>query len=201
MLRGPGELVPVKDDPPHLHSRDQPQSNGRVEASVQWIKAEVRRVLHAAGAPFTLWPLAARNVDERLRLKQIGKQVKLPNFITPVLIRKRFWRTKELLPTQERALYIGPSWVHHGHWIQREDGSYALTRMVMHNLVEPPTDQNWIGLDDELAPVEARRRIRGKVTLNHFSVEGEAPRPQGEAPLPEKAPQPQEEKDVGRKIS
>ena len=113
---------------------DQPQSNGRVEASVQWIKAEVRRVLHAAGAPFSLWPLAARNVDERLRLKQVGKQVSLPNFMTPVLIRKRFWRARELLPTQERALYIGPSWVHHGHWIQREDGSYALTRMVMQNL-------------------------------------------------------------------
>ena len=180
----------------HTYSAgDQPQSNGRVEASVQWIKAEVRRVLHAAGAPFSLWPLAARNVDERLRLKQVGKQVSLPNFMTPVLIRKRFWRARELLPTQERALYIGPSWVHHGHWIQREDGSYALTRMVMHNLVDPPKDEDWIGLEDELAPVEVRRRIRGKVSLNHFSMTGDAPRPQEEEEEMEKEMKEEREKE------
>lgn len=39
----------------------------------QWIKAEIRRILHAAGAPFTLLPLAARNINDRLRLKQVRK--------------------------------------------------------------------------------------------------------------------------------
>ena len=152
---------------------DQPQSNGRAEVSVQWVKAEIRRILHAAGAPFSRWPLAARNLNERLRLKQIGKPAVVPNFLEPVLIRKRFWRTMELLPTQEKALYLSPSWVHHGHWIEREDGSIALTRMVMHRLQEPPKDQDWIGLEDQLAPTEVRRRIRGKVSLNHLSF-GEA---------------------------
>ena len=149
---------------------DQPQSNGRVEVSVQWIKAEIRRMLHGASAPFSRWPLAARSLNERLRLRQVGKSQKLPNFLTPVLIRKRFWRARELLPTQEQALYIGPSWVHHGHWIEREDGSLALTRMVMHSLVEPPKDEDWIGLEDELAPTEIRRRIRGKVSLSHLAL-------------------------------
>ena len=152
---------------------DQPQSNGRAEVSVQWVKAEIRRILHAAGAPFSRWPLAARNLNERLRLKQIGKPAVVPNFLEPVLIRKRFWRTMELLPTQEKALYLSPSWVHHGHWIEREDGSIALTRMVMHRLQEPPKDQDWIGLEDQLAPTEVRQRIRGKVSLNHLSF-GEA---------------------------
>ena len=186
-----------------LHSYtpgDQPQSNGRVEASVQWIKAEVRRILHAAGAPFSLWPLAARNVDVRLRLKQVGKQVSLPNFMTPVLIRKRFWRARELLATQERALYMGPSWVHHGHWIQREDGSYALTRMVMHNLVDPPKEEDWIGLEDELAPVEVRRRIRGKVSLNHFSMTGDAPWPQEEEEMEKEMKEEKEKEDQLRKV-
>ena len=105
---------------------DQPQANGRVEVSVQWIKSEIRRILHASGSPFTLWPLAAGNINERLRLKQVGKNPSLPNFMSPVLVRKRFWRARELQPTQEKALYIGPSWVHHGHWIQREDGTFAL---------------------------------------------------------------------------
>ena len=36
---------------------DQPQSNGRVEVSVQWIKSDIRRMLHAASAPFSRWPL------------------------------------------------------------------------------------------------------------------------------------------------
>ena len=152
---------------------DQPQSNGRAEVSVQWVKAEIRRILHAAGAPFSRWPLAARNLNERLRLRQIGKPANVPNFLEPVLIRKRFWRTMELLPTQEKALYLSPSWVHHGHWIEREDGSISLTRMVMHRLQEPPKDQDWIGLEDQLAPTEVRRRIREKVSLNHLSF-GEA---------------------------
>ena len=150
---------------------DQPQSNGRVEVAVQWVKSEIRRILHAAGAPFERWPLAARNLNERLRLRQVGKDVKLPTFLSSVLIRKRFWRAQELLPTQEEAKYISPSWVHHGHWIQRQDGSFALTRMVMHQLTNPPTDDDWIGLEDELAPTEVRRRIRGKVALNHLSFE------------------------------
>ena len=42
--------------------------------------------------------------------------------------------------------------------------------MVMHNLKEPPKDEDWIGLEDELAPAEVRRRIRGKVSLNHLAT-------------------------------
>ena len=78
---------------------DQPQSNGRAEVSVQWVKAEIRRILHAAGATFSRWPLAARNLNERLRLKQIGKPAVVPNFLEPVLIRKDFgelWSCSQL---------------------------------------------------------------------------------------------------------
>ena len=84
------------------------------------------------------------------------------------------------MPTQEKALYVSPSWVHHGHWIQREDGSLTLTRMVMHQLKEPPKDDDWIGLEDELNPIEARRRIRGKVSLQHLRFGGESPQPKDE---------------------
>eukprot|EP00435_Cladocopium_sp_Y103_P004783 s2934_g1.t1 len=45
------------------------------------------------------------------------------------------------------------------------------SRMVMHQLTTPPKDDDWIGLEDELAPTEVRRRIRGKVSLNHLSFE------------------------------
>ena len=40
----------------------------------------------------------------------------------------------------------------------------------MHSLVEPPKDEDWIGLEDELAPTEIRRRIRGKVSLSHLAL-------------------------------
>lgn len=164
MLRCAGKMVHIKNHPPHLFPGDQPQSNGRCEVSVQWVKAGMRRIRHASKSDFSLWPLAARNINERLRLKQVGKNPALPNFMSPVLIRKRFWRAQELLPTQERALYVGPSWAYHGHWIQRSDGTITLTRMVMHQLQEPPQDQHWIGLEIELSPTEVRRRIRGKAS-------------------------------------
>ena len=117
---------------------DQPQCNGHAEASVQWLKAEIRRILHASNSSFSLWPLAARNINERPRLKQVGKNPALPNFMSPVSIRKIFWRARELLAIQERALCVSPSWVHHGHWIQREDGKFSLTRIVMHQLQVHP---------------------------------------------------------------
>ena len=43
--------------------------------------------------------------------------------------------------------------------------------MVMHQLTDPPQDEDWIGLEDQLSPVEVRQRIRGKVSLNHFAYE------------------------------
>ena len=36
--------------------------------------------------------------------------------------------------------------------------------------MEPPKDEDWIGLEDELAPTEIRRRIRGKVSLSHLAL-------------------------------
>lgn len=160
-----------------LHSYtpgDQPQTNGRCEAAVQATKAQIRRMLHGAKADFSRWPLAARCANELWRLKRIGQKPKLPPFLTEVLIRKRFWRTKELEPTQEKALYIMPSFVHHGHWVERSDGSQVVSRMVMHGLNEPPNLQTWIALEDELNPIQLRRRLRGKTAVQSFLVEGES---------------------------
>ena len=140
---------------------DQPQMNGRCEVTVKHLKAAIRRTLHGAGAPFERWPLAARFINEKLRQKQVGKEQKTPPFLSEVLVRKRFWRMKELEPTQERVLYLCPSWVHHGHWVERPDGTQTLTKMVMHGPSEPPTLDNWIGVEDALNPI---RREGGCVT-------------------------------------
>ena len=66
-----------------------------------------------------------------------------------------------------------------------------MTRMVMHSLTTPPTDQDWIGLEDELAPMEVRRRIRGKISFNHLAVNSG----EGEEKDDEKAEEEREEQN------
>ena len=153
---------------------DQPQMNGRCEAIVQHIKAAIRRTLHGAEAPFDRWPIAARFINEKLRQKQVDKEKKTPPFLAQVLVRKRFWRSRELEPTQEKVTYLCPSWVHHGHWIERADGTQALTKMVMQGLSEPPKLEDWIGVEDALNPIEERRRIRHKASIYMLEVEDAA---------------------------
>jgi hypothetical protein len=148
--------------------------NGRCEAIVQHIKAAIRRTLHGAEAPFDRWPIAARFINEKLRQKQVDKEKKTPPFLAQVLVRKRFWRSRELEPTQEKVTYVCPSWVHHGHWIERADGTQALTKMVMQGLSEPPKLEDWIGVEDALNPIEERRRIRHKASIYMLEVEDAA---------------------------
>eukprot|EP00435_Cladocopium_sp_Y103_P028784 s3094_g7.t1 len=155
-------------------SGDQPPMNGRCEVVIQHLKAAIRRTLHGANAGFERWPIAARFINEKLRQKQVGKEKKSPPFLSQVLVRKRFWRSRELEPTQETVSYLCPSWVHHGHWIERFDGTQALTKMVMHGLSEPPKLQDWIGIEDALNPVEERRRLRHKASIYRVDAyEGE----------------------------
>ena len=78
-------------------------------------------MLHGAGAGPEWWPLALRNVNERLRMQRIGKEEDFPPFLSDVLIKKRLWRSRELEPTHEKVKYISPSWLDHGHWVWRED--------------------------------------------------------------------------------
>jgi hypothetical protein len=52
--------------------------NGRPEATVQHLKAAIRRTLHGSGAPFERWPIAARFINEKLRQKQVDKEKKSP---------------------------------------------------------------------------------------------------------------------------
>ena len=149
---------------------DQPQTNGRAEVSVQIVKADIRRALHGAQAEFTRWPMAARYVNEKRRLRQIRKEEKTPPFLADVLIRKRYWRAQELQPTQEKAKYIAPSFIHHGHWVERSGGEQVLTKAVMCGLKEPEADEHWIALEDELSPWDQRMRLRGKMAIGQFKV-------------------------------
>ena len=150
---------------------DEPQSNGRAEKAVQDTKRRVRVLLHSAGVGEEYWPIAVRNVNERWRIGRLGKPDRIPPFLADVLVKKRYWKERDLEPTHERVRYLSPSWVHHGHWILRPDGTRALTRAVLAHTTEPIKEEVWIALEGEPNPLEARRRIRGKTTVKALKVE------------------------------
>ena len=150
---------------------DQPQSNGRAEVAVQVLKAQIKRMLLNAGVGADRWPVAARCLDEQLRRIRVGDKKRLPPFLAEVLVRKKGWRAREFEPSQEKVLYLCPSFVNHGHWVERADGSQVLARIVLFGMKEPPALEHWIALEDQLGPHQERRRIRGKHTVLLRSVE------------------------------
>ncbi len=149
-----------------------PQANGRAERAVQATKMEVRKMLRAAGVGAELWPLAVRHLNEVWRKDRLGGKEKIPPFMSKVIVKKRYWKAKDFDPKNEVVKYIAPSWLFHGHWIMREDGSKALTRAVITNTQEPVTDEVWIALEDDLNPLDARQRIRGKSVVQRLRVQG-----------------------------
>ncbi len=141
---------------------DDPQSNGRVENSVQQAKSQMRRLLHQGGLDAKFWPLAARHLNEVWRYQRIGKKQDFPTLNAEVLVRKRHWNSQQLSPTMEKVNYVAPNHWSHGHWVGK-DGEWITTRYVMARVWNPITDLSWIALEDvREEPHEVRRRIRGK---------------------------------------
>ena len=95
---------------------DSSESNGRAERAIQQVKAEVRRLLHAKGWDYTRWPLACHYVNQMQRRRMSDETRPIPPFGSEVLVKKRDWHTKELLPTHEKVTYIAPMPEYHGLW-------------------------------------------------------------------------------------
>ena len=127
--------------------------------------------MQASGAEF--WPLAVRHLNETWRRMRREVKETVPPFMSKVIVKKRYWKAQDFDPKNEVVRYIAPSWVYHGHWIMREDGSKAITRAVISRTVEPITDEVWIALEDAFNPLEARQRIRGKSLVQRLRVEEE----------------------------
>ena len=148
-----------------------PQANGRAERAVQAVKSEVRKILRAAKAPRSWWPVVVRNLNERWRRMRLGQETKdIPPFLTPLVVRKRYWKTKDLDPKNEPAKYLAPSWLNHGHWVLREDGRQMLTRAFIKNTIEPVDEGVWIALEDSLTPLDLRMRLRGKSIVRRLTA-------------------------------
>lgn len=103
----------------------------------------------------------------------MGEGGSIPPFMSKVIVKKRYWKAKDFDPKNEVVKYIAPSWLFHGHWILREDGTRALTRAVITRTQEPITDEVWVALEDAMNPLDARQRIRGKSVVQRLKVEDE----------------------------
>ena len=148
-----------------------PQSNGRVENSVQQVKSYLRRVLLQAGLPSSSWPLAARYLNEFMRYERLGMKKDFPPFWSEVLVKKRRWDTHQVEPKMEKVRYVSPSPWNYGHWVQKEDGSYVVSRFVITYTEAPVKEEAWIALENEgRNPMEVRRRIRGKTSFKKIEA-------------------------------
>ena len=155
-----------------------PQSNGRVERSVQEIKARIQRALKGAEMGPEFWPAACRFVhqQERRRLAMRNDRP-TPPFGKEVLIKKRYWKRGDLEDTHETALYMYQDYENHGHCVLRSDGNYAIAPYYIAQVTQPVDDAVWIAvleeLDKDRDALEVRRRLREKTAVKIAKLQGE----------------------------
>ena len=76
------------------------QSNGRAERAIQTVKSHIRRALGMASMPASRWPQACHYVHERERRRMADLDLgDVPPFGHELLVKRRFWKTKELEAT------------------------------------------------------------------------------------------------------
>ena len=157
-------------------SGDSPQQNGRAERAVQYVKGRIRVLLLSAGWKASSWPLACWNIHAMERLRRNQRKMDVPAFGTEVLVRKRYWKSKELEPTHEKVWYVAPIPEVHGHLVVEADGALRVTAYTMAATKEPPeNEETWIAIKTEVEDredeLEVRRRIRGKTAIRTVDVQ------------------------------
>ena len=155
---------------------DSPQQNGRAEKAVQSIKAKMRIALLACGWKADRWALACHYIHNLERSKMRPSMKRGPTLGSKVLVRKRFWKSRELEPTHTEVVYISPLPEVHGHLVLEANGKLAVTSYTLAHTVEPPNQEGtWIAVvkeaEDEEDALRIRRRIRGKTSVRVLSGE------------------------------
>ena len=117
-----------------------------------------------------MWPLACWNVHAMERLRRLNKEHTVPGFGAKVLVRKRFWKSRELEPTHETVEYIATLPEVHGHLVRRADGALMITSYVLQRTEQPPElADTWLAIqtvaENKEDAMEIRRRIRGKTSV------------------------------------
>ena len=144
-----------------------PQSNGRVERSVQEVKARVQRALRGADLGPEHWPAACRFVHslERKRLAMRNER-QTPPFGKEILIKRRYWGRGDLENTHETARYMYQDFEGHGHCVLKPDGMYAVAPYYITKVSMPVDDSTWLAvleeIDKDREAIAVRRRLRGR---------------------------------------
>ena len=125
-----------------------------------------------------MWPYACHYVHERERRRMADKDMSdVPPFGHELLVKKRFWKTKELEGAHEKVRYLAPRPDAHGHLVLREDNTIAIAPYFIKKTSEPaPSLETWMAVvraAEEEDPHVARRRIRGKMTMKAMKMEDE----------------------------
>ena len=127
----------------------------------------------------SMWPYACHYVHERERRRMADKDMSdLPPFGHELLVKKRFWKTKELEGAHEKVRYLAPRPDAHGHLVLRQDNTIAVAPYFIKKTSEPaPSLETWMAVvraaEEEEDPHVARRRIRGKMTMKAMKMEDE----------------------------
>ena len=137
-----------------------PQSNGKAEAAVKWVKSAVRRLLAASDLPKEAWAVAANYATQDRMEGMLRQSSPMLPFGTKVHVRSKVYGTggKYDLDTRWKAgKYVGPSLeVRGGHLIRFEDGAYMTSTHLRPHLVDP---DKIVDLDEYevLLPMPTRR--------------------------------------------
>ena len=156
-------------------SGDSPQQNGRAERAVQYVKGRIRVLLLSAGWTASSWPLACWYIHAMERLRRNQRRMEVPALGAEVLVRKRYWKSKELEPTHEKVWYVAPIPEAHGHLVVEENGALRVTAYTLAATKEPPEkEETWMAIKTEAEKgedeLEVRRRIRGKTAIRTVDV-------------------------------
>ena len=153
-----------------------PQANGRVERSVQEVKARVQRALRGADLGPEHWPAACRFVNslERRRLAMRNEKP-TPPFGKEILIKRRYWGRGDLENTHETARYMYQDFDGHGHCVLKPDGMYAVAPYYITKVTMPVDDSTWLAIVEEIdhdrEALAVRRQLRGKTAVKISRLE------------------------------
>ena len=103
-----------------------------------------------------------------------GKDQKpTPPFGASVLVKRRFWGRGDFEPTHHLVRYVAPDPDNHGHIVLDHEDKMITAPYFIGKTTNPVTDGAWLALaeqDREVAALDVRRRIRGKMALRSQKV-------------------------------
>ncbi|CAE7232960.1 TY2B-DR3 [Symbiodinium microadriaticum] len=156
-----------------------PQSNGRAEAAVKWVKTSVKRLLEASELGKENWAVAANYAAQDRLERTLRRSSAMLPFGTKVHVRSKVYGTGGRYDLDSRwkaGRYVGPSLdVRGGHVIRFENGAYMTSTHLRPHLVEP---DKVVEMDEfEVMLPMPTRRFRTKVGARDLDPSSETSEP------------------------